>query len=541
MYKVLIADDEPKVCRLIEKVVDWKTLGLEIAGVVENGIQALAAIKEQDVDIVITDIRMPGYDGLELIRRAKEINAQIGFVIISGHRQFDYAQKAIRYGVEDYLLKPIDEKELAKILKKMVAGRESSRGEQEHKYLLERQIEKNSEQLRQNFIKTLVNESGGFTGLLDLERINAEYQCHFQDGIYQMLVIKADITCREYRNEAYQLLTRQVQRIAETELTPGSMELLTCVKPEGVYVLLNIDETYEKELRKRLKNIRANICTLRDLFWEIQATVGMGCAVNDFSQIQISAADAKRAILNRIFLGVNHTIGVQSKTASRLSVRELADSKIRFSLIESIETLNQKSVLNLLHELCIKVKNENDMDGQLLLEFCSELVEILIFTLKKMCADEQVSGLKEEFQEAFYMCVTVEDVFNRVKESFAKGIQSAEKMKELNETRPIRNVKRYIEEHYNEPVKLEDVSSMIGFHPNYFSGMFKEQTGMKFSEYLIHIRMEKAKQFLIQGEMAVAVIAEEIGYNDTKHFYKTFKKYTGLTPREFSRLYQKLH
>ena len=121
MLRVLIADDESKVCQLIEKLVDWGALGMEVVAVAENGIEALEKIKEFYPDIVITDIRMPGYDGMDLIRLGKEEAPKAEFVIISGYRHFEYAQMAIRYGVNAYLLKPIRKDELTETLKRLSA------------------------------------------------------------------------------------------------------------------------------------------------------------------------------------------------------------------------------------------------------------------------------------------------------------------------------------------------------------------------------------------------------------------------------------
>ena len=107
MCRVIIADDEPKVLLLIKNLIQWEELGLELVATANDGISALEMIEELHPDIVITDIRMPGYDGIELIEKAKALDPRIDFIIISGYRHFNYAQKAIRFGVEDYLLKPL--------------------------------------------------------------------------------------------------------------------------------------------------------------------------------------------------------------------------------------------------------------------------------------------------------------------------------------------------------------------------------------------------------------------------------------------------
>ena len=111
MLKVIIADDERLICRLVQALCDWEVLDMEVAGLAENGLEALALIERERPDILITDIRMPGCDGLELIRRAKELRPELEIVIISGYAHFEYAQTAIRYGVGNYLLKPIKKDE----------------------------------------------------------------------------------------------------------------------------------------------------------------------------------------------------------------------------------------------------------------------------------------------------------------------------------------------------------------------------------------------------------------------------------------------
>ena len=119
MLKVVIADDEARVCSLIQMLIDWDELDMTLCGTAGNGIEALELVKTQHPDILITDIRMPGCHGLELIERAKQVSPHLEIVIISGYAHFEYAQSAIRHGVGDYLLKPINKQELMSTLRKL--------------------------------------------------------------------------------------------------------------------------------------------------------------------------------------------------------------------------------------------------------------------------------------------------------------------------------------------------------------------------------------------------------------------------------------
>lgn len=539
MYRVLIADDEPKVCRLIEKVVDWKALNLEIAGIVENGIEALASMEKEKVDIIITDIQMPGCDGLELIEKAKKINPQIGVVIISGYSRFEYAQKAIRYGVEDYLLKPIEETELTRILRKLVEGKERTTEEKESKAILKEMVEEDSRKIRENLMTGMIMEPQTWKEKLDREKINNQYRCEFRPGIYQVVVIKADITRKRNERESYELLQKQVRTIAENELRKGSLEMLSFTAPEGTYILLNYGLEYEKELRKRLKTVRSKICAMRDLFWDIQATVGLGNAVNALNEVSDSIQCARRAILNRIYLGLNHTIGVNQKEAYAAVLEDIIDTKSKAKLIDGIETLNKSEILKLITRLKEQTKSVQ-IDGELLLRICEELIDTLTLGMKKMFTGKEVRYIKERFIEEYHMCTTVDEVFKTLEETFGFEIDGAVKQLAESEIRPIREVRKYIQKHYGEDIKLEDISIITGFNSNYFSGLFKKHVGMGFAEYLTEVRIKNAKSFLIQGELTAAEIAERTGYNDVKYFYKAFKRTTGMTPKEFKALYQRL-
>ena len=119
MLKVVIADDEARVCQLILMLADWDGLGMEVAGVASNGLEALELVERLRPDILITDIRMPGCHGLELIERAKDKFPQLEIIIISGYAHFEFAQTAIKHGVGDYLIKPIKREELMATLEKL--------------------------------------------------------------------------------------------------------------------------------------------------------------------------------------------------------------------------------------------------------------------------------------------------------------------------------------------------------------------------------------------------------------------------------------
>jgi len=191
MIKAIIADDEIRVCQLIKNLINWDVIGIEIVGEADNGITAYDLICNKNPDIVITDIRMPGLDGLALIKKVRETKPKTSFIIISGHKHFEYAQNAVKYGVEEYLLKPINKEELTNILIKLRDRllENSERLEDDKK--IKTQLASSTDKLRKQLLANVMVDSDVLI-IEDLEKINTEYQFSFKSGCFQAIALKLD-------------------------------------------------------------------------------------------------------------------------------------------------------------------------------------------------------------------------------------------------------------------------------------------------------------------------------------------------------------
>ena len=542
MYKVLIADDEEKVCQLISKIIDWEALGVEIVGIANDGKSAVNLIAEKLPDIVITDIRMPGYDGLELIEKSKQINNSIHFIIISGYRQFDYARKAIKYGVEDYLLKPLREEELLDIIIKMLEKISNEKHDLQEEKSMKNQIETDAKRVRENFLKDLIEGTAGKLNSLSREECNKIYRCNFADGYYQAIVIKPDIPRKDYNMDSYQILLGKAMNIAEVILTreESLSEYIAIMKEEGIFFLLNKASPQEDNqlLRKKVTRIRNNICGLRDLFWDIQVTVGIGKAVEDFSSVPQTIKSARHKILSRVFYGTGTILqGEYPSEKSKVTVGDFFDVKSKKMLLEYFETRNKAGVCKILDEMKDLAVKSGEQDGELLFDLVKEALEIFIFAMKNMNLQKNMDNLYEQIIQNYHICTDVDEIFDMLRNYFMHYIRLVEKEKEKVEMKPIRDAKKYISENYARQLKLEYMGAMAGFNSSYFSALFKKETGKNFSEYLIEVRIQKAKELLIEKDLSIPEIAERVGYSDIKYFNKIFKKETDLTPSEFRKMY----
>ena len=181
--KVIIVDDEKKICQLIQFLVDWEKMGLEVAGVAYNGIDALRLVEELEPAIIITDIKMPGCDGLELIQQVQQRKQDIHFIIISGYQDFEYARKAIRYGVRDYLSKPVQKDELEETLQRVAAERLENQEHEQNVNILRNKVQQQSTQIKQTFLKNLVSQELDDLQCRDLSQSTADTTAGFSQGV----------------------------------------------------------------------------------------------------------------------------------------------------------------------------------------------------------------------------------------------------------------------------------------------------------------------------------------------------------------------
>ena len=283
--KVLIADDEDRVCRLIYRLIKWDELDMEVAAIAHNGLEVLSMIEEHRPDIVITDIRMPGLDGLEMIRRAKELDGTLEFIIISGYRHFEYAQNAIRYGAGDYLLKPVKEAELYSVLERMRNQYQMRHNQitQEERY--KALIQNNRDRLRTTFFTDVVLKHSAPERINSLEWINETYHYEFSEGYFQIVILKVDSIAFN-REENLEYIQKKIVDLAGKKLKALVFDKEYFLEESRCMILLNYRPEKEMEIYKAFKSLINELMLQNDIFESLKVTAGLGStekeAVFDF-------------------------------------------------------------------------------------------------------------------------------------------------------------------------------------------------------------------------------------------------------------------
>lgn len=519
MKRVLITDDEPRIVRLIKGMIDWEGLLLELAGEALDGFEALRIIKEKRVDILIVDMKMPGMDGMQLINRAIEYNPSLSVIIISGYQEFDYAYQALKKGVCDYLLKPINKHDLDRALRRILNMRQA-----DHLILQE---EVKHYQRR----KMVVDCVHGIADIDDsLEDFNIHHGFHFQEGLFgafaiafafqeEMLMPGAVI---EKTEEDIDMVFSQV--CCDLEYT--SFQNYCCC-------IFNFLDKESEVIYQCFRDLKAALDLRIGKVFSMPVIVGVGSFYSEWIHLPVCCSQAMRCCrsacltdyaqviyADKIQIGHPYSIlsgryiNVFQSVVSRYDVEALKECVA--GIMENIKPLLQKQPWQLeyfLREL-IEIFRKGMAKGGIMIdsEEIEQLIRRLLFVLNiDRLQDELVVWLSEKIQ-----CYhgTITDQYRE----------------------PIRIARHYIDVHFAEQLSLTHICDEVGFSYNYFSALFKQETGQSITDYITQVRIAHAKELLVTTKDSIQKIANRTGYLDVKHFNKIFSKEVGIRPLEYRRI-----
>jgi Response regulator containing CheY-like receiver domain and AraC-type DNA-binding domain len=511
MYKVLLVDDEPFITEGLSDAVDWSAFGLEVVGSAEDGEEALERMRELPVDLLITDISMPIMTGLELIRKARELQPQLKVIILSGFNEFNYLKEGMRLGIENYLLKPINFGELEATLTDTVRKLEADKPAQAFG-------EDEIGILRDNVMTRWVS---GRIALPELTERTALLGIDLSRPYAALAIIRfrpeQGVVCYGIEDCIADLLAEGTEGLSFVPFCNDEGELVAvCCINEGKRNQAMVTEALERAADK----------------WENrqlgpQIALGGIVATADAAASYAEARKAQQFFLVRHDRHLLDYADIAAETASLPSglfeweayakpilakdKAELEEVIARdFAAIRMADSLHPVRARGAAIELMILMKIEVDKLGR--------------------------ADAAEVFQGALDQAVTaatLEDVENAVRTAafFAADSFSGEDMSPV-----IKQALRYIHEHYAEALTLKSLGLQFHIHPNYLGQLFHKQTGDTFTDYLNKFRIDKAKELLADSRLKVNEIARQVGYWETGYFYKQFKKHVGMVPGDFKEL-----
>lgn len=533
--KVFLVEDEMVIRRGIKNSIDWEKEGYIFCGEASDGELAYPMIIKEKPDILITDIRMPFMDGLELCKLVKKELPNIKILILSGYDEFDYAKEAIRLGVTEYLLKPISS---GKLLEALNGVSESIRREKEDKDLVRKYMEEmreNTEHEKQKFFEQMI---AGNLSMADALETGKKYEMNLSAGMYNLLLFR--FTLGEENRKSGELLGEAEYAIEKlTERLEYVFEFQRGV--EGWAFLLMADN--EEQMSERVKELSKDLEEIMKNYSTIAYFGGIGQPVARLRELEESFREAERALAARFTMELNRIISVEDIRMAQ-NVDTLDDIEITsFGEIEKTRTMLEKFLNNGAEDeidefvdVYINELPEENLKSVLMRQYIimDAYIVMMSFCEKIEGIEGEMQAQSEELKNSMKTSQTLEEIKNYIRMLLKKIIGVRDTISGRRYSDIIEIAKDQIRKTYmSDEISLNTIAAEVGMSPSYFSSIFSKEMGKTFVEYLTEIRMDRAKELLMCSLMKTSEIGYEVGYKDPHYFSYIFKKTQNCTPKEF--------
>jgi two-component system response regulator YesN len=518
-YKVFFVEDEIVTREGIRDNVDWAAHGFEFCGEATDGEMALPLLRTARPDVLITDIKMPFMDGLQLSKIVRERMPWVKIVILSGHDEFEYAQKAINLGVTEYLLKPVTVQNLHQVLQKLAAQLEQERKEQENIRHLREQIEENRAILRERLLlKVMVGALSSTEAIEKGQLLGLDLSARY----YLVVILKTELEDRseQFDYDEYQ----QVQRVV-AGLVEDMPDVFLLRKDWEELVLLmkgNAPEFLEEERERLLERIKQEVKRTR-----YQLTIGSGTPKKRIAELHQSFVEAL----------VNIQRAANEKNNRLINAVDKADLlKVDRAAVENFLRRGAKEDFDSFFNTYIRPLGETALTSYLIKNYI--FVDVVLATVKlvnDLGGDiDQVVPELESIETTLASIKTIEQLREQVYRILTSTLAFRDRHTSSHYMGTIQQAKDYIDHHYMEPeLSLNEVAAHVNLSPSHFSVIFSKEASQTFKEYLTEIRIKKAKEYLRTTALRSVDISYQVGYSDPHYFSHVFRKVTGLSPNEF--------
>ncbi len=530
--KIFLVEDEIVIRNGIKNSIEWEKEGYKFVGEASDGELAYPMILKERPDILITDIRMPFMDGLELSRLVKQELPDIRILILSGYDEFDYAKEAIRLGVTEYLLKPVS---ASKLLESLKGVSSLIRQEKEERELLKRYAEdmkENTEREKLKFFGQLISGDVSTAEAIDFGR---QYGMNLSAQVYEIILFKffTVIGVSGLSNsvvEACENLEDIIAKIPYIYMFQRGID--------GWAFLLTAED--EEQMSERTSRLAKRIEQMMAGYEKLEYFGGIGSAVTRLRELPRSFSDADHAFSGRFVSRLNRIVRV----GELKNLQGTGDFEVRgFGEIERTRESVEKFLNNGTQEETSRFAKvymtempEDNFKSSLMRQYIVMDVYIVIMTFceKIGISDEEFQKEAESFKAAIQRIHSAKEMEEYMRRFLARAIELRDMVSGRRYSDIIEAAKERIESTYMlEEISLNTVAAGVGMSPSYFSSVFSREMGKTFVEYLTQIRMDKAKELLMCSSMKTSEIGYEVGYKDPHYFSYLFKKTQGCSPKDY--------
>lgn len=534
MLKVFLVEDEIIIRNGVKNNIPWEQEGFTFVGEAGDGELAWPLIKQTKPDILITDIRMPFMDGLELSGLVRKELPDTKIIILSGYSEFDYAKQAINLGVANYLLKPISGEKLLEAVKQVA---DIIREERAQTLLVEQYRLENGENVKVEKIRLFEQIVAGTATTREILDRGEILELDLAAPFYTVLLLKL-VDSGESMDSSAQVMEAS-EKVDEAIMK--NPEFFAVERGlEGLAILMKSEE--ERQAGTQLMNLEKEIQEILTQYPEVSYFGGAGETVQRMRDIRRSYIGASKAFASRFFTEKNRFLTVEQirelKPAGMkdMSLKSVDASKINRKLVEDfLKSGLEEETKNFVEEYFKNIGHENYES----LMFCHYLIVDM-----NLCASHFLESIGIDSALLPAQCRDVgefadslqceEGMISYVTKLFTETIRLRDKSSRNKYMELITAAQKIILENFqNNEFSMNQAAAMVNLSPGYFSTLFRQETGVSFVEHLTGIRLEKAKALLMCTNMRSSEIAYEVGYKDAHYFSYIFKKVCGCTPKEY--------
>lgn len=506
MLRVLIVDDEPIVRQGLKCLIDWEEYGFTICGEASDGSDGLNKLLELKPDLAMVDIKMPNIDGIEMVRKAKERGYTGNVFVLTGYSEMQYAQYAIRIGVDAFLLKPIEENDLIEeLLHLKMKLKVNARQTADALYSGTAQLR---EKLLADAVCGIMPEGTKETALLS-------YLDNAEDSAFRIVIIEG-------------LLSETANYDQVRKLLQDEKNTVVTFVDESTVILVGGGNL--SRLENLLQRIGKTVLSPK----EPPMFTAVGREFSALDGIAESYRDAKRIIERRFYLEEEkHLVFWEELCKQPLYDADITDigfaSRVT-DLYVYIEIGNEAGIKSVMKQMeensrCVDAKPE-----KICVVFVSIYLKIkeMLATHYKLISDSMLDEF--EIIAAVYKINSLQGISKYICDEFVKV---AKQVGNTAHEHIVKRVRLYIENNYSKELRLGGLADIFGYNSAYLGQVFLADTGTTFNAYLDKVRIGKAKELLLNSDLKVYEVSEQVGYKNIDYFYRKFKTVVGMSPKEF--------
>lgn len=531
LYTIMVVDDEEEIRLGIIKKIPWEEYGFKVIGDAENGQEALEKAEKLRPDIVMTDIKMPFMDGLELGKELSKKIPETKIIIFSGSDDFEYAQKAIKINVIEYVLKPINSSELIEILKKLKAKLDKEYNDKINLESLHKHYSESLPILREQFLASVIEGRQNKESFVnECDKLGVNLKCkHLAISIIE--AEKDDENRLNLDGREEYIINISIKKILDDEINKYC-RTISFIYYGKVIVIALFDK--REQIVSFIEGLN-NFSSIYKKILGIKLSIGLGNIVDNPYDLNISYLGSQDALNYKFLFGTGKVIYIEDVEPDKYEELKFTEQDER-KLLDTIKVAEESDIDEVINNLFKKTEEVILVLDKYKIYF----LEINIAMLKLI--QSYNLDVSEIYGDNFNPYSSVEEFssLEEVKKWFtdkAKKINLNIRKERMNSSKLlVEKAKEYINNNYTDyDLSVEKLCDYLHVSPTYFSTIFKRETEMNFVNYLTSVRLEEALKLLKTTDDKTYIIAGKVGYQEANYFSYVFKRKYGIAPSRYRR------